>query len=539
MPAVADRDEGRPPSLPAAARAEVWLLALCTLAWLALGFLAPSLFLSSGHTLEANGRWLASKTTLARAVMGAQSFVGTGQALAGGHLDLGAWHGFQEVFWYQPLDLERLDFDLWLPTASHLSVLFACVESEGCAGFRLSAKRGLPSLFVWVDPAGGFLERRPLDLDLAANRWHRVSVEIEGGAARLAVGDERLGPFAAPRRGPGSFGFRGSLAGGVVDGIVALAADGTSVSEDFDAAPRAAGLRALAAAALVALGLAVFALLVVGVRLEARLAAQYTLMVSATLLVLVVLLLAALRLREARYPAADAELVAAEDEQREATAAHIRSEIRRRYGSTPRPGTTRVLLVGSSQTWGAGASRPEETWARILEQRLNAAVPPGRRVECIEAGISATRARDLAPWLEEEWLALAPDVVVINLSSNDADLSRFVPPLERMTAAARAAGAEVLLMQEANARAPANTHLRLRHQAMAEVGARHGASILDMHGYLLSVEERGFLWWDKVHLTSFGQRLLAERLAAELVPLLTASGPAELAEMLAALRRRP
>jgi hypothetical protein len=46
------------------------------------------------------------------------------------------------------------------------------------------------------------------------------------------------------------------------------------------------------------------------------------------------------------------------------------------------------------------------------------------------------------------------------------------------------------------------------------------APIVDMQAYLAQNEDRGFLWWDSVHLTSFGQRLFAERLLPELVAVL-------------------
>ena len=50
------------------------------------------------NTLENNGRWYSQKADLEMGVMGAQDFMVTQRGLAGGRMDLGAWHGYQEVF---------------------------------------------------------------------------------------------------------------------------------------------------------------------------------------------------------------------------------------------------------------------------------------------------------------------------------------------------------------------------------------------------------------------------------------------------------
>jgi hypothetical protein len=47
-----------------------------------------------------------------------------------------------------------------------------------------------------------------------------------------------------------------------------------------------------------------------------------------------------------------------------------------------------------------------------------------------------------------------------------------------------------------------------------------GAPTIDMDVWLALEHDRGFLWWDAVHLTSAGQELMAEELARRLPPLL-------------------
>ena len=44
----------------------------------------------------------------------------------------------------------------------------------------------------------------------------------------------------------------------------------------------------------------------------------------------------------------------------------------------PPPGVRRIVVLGTSQTWGSGAARPEDVWVPRLEALLNAAARPRR-----------------------------------------------------------------------------------------------------------------------------------------------------------------
>ena len=52
------------------------------------------------------------------------------------------------------------------------------------------------------------------------------------------------------------------------------------------------------------------------------------------------------------------------------------------------------------------------------------------------------------------------------------------------------------------------------------MAADHEVPVIDLHGYLVERKDAGFIWWDFVHLTTFGQRLVADKLADDLPPLL-------------------
>ena len=63
-----------------------------------------------------------------------------------------------------------------------------------------------------------------------------------------------------------------------------------------------------------------------------------------------------------------------------------------------------------------------------------------------------------------------------------------------------------------------------RPQWIAADDNRFGVPVLDLHGHLSAPEvvDSGFLWWDYVHLSSYGHRRAAEWLAPQLLPELRA-----------------
>jgi hypothetical protein len=94
--------------------------------------------------------------------------------------------------------------------------------------------------------------------------------------------------------------------------------------------------------------------------------------------------------------------------------------MRRRAADTEQAkpaGTTRILLLGDSFTFGVGV-RDADTFARGMETRLGATA--GRRIEVLNTGVQGYNTRDEVLYLENEWLAFEPDVVLVIFYLNDA-----------------------------------------------------------------------------------------------------------------------
>jgi hypothetical protein len=127
-------------------------------------------------------------------------------------------------------------------------------------------------------------------------------------------------------------------------------------------------------------------------------------------------------------------------------------------------------------------------------------------------------------------LALRPDAVVINLSSNDsvrvngssadAGAGTFAASLNAFADLNASKGIRTIFMLEPNSMERRLERLGENHRVMREIAHARGVPVIEVQDYLNENSDRGFLWWDEVHLTSFGLRLTAERVATELERIL-------------------
>ena len=201
----------------------------------------------------------------------------------------------------------------------------------------------------------------------------------------------------------------------------------------------------------------------------------------------------------------------------------LAAELRRKYGYPPGDSVYRILFLGSSQTWGAGATRENDVWVRQLERMLNND-DLRLRVECVNAGVSGLLSPQVLA-VARDLRALSPQAAVIDLSNNDVDTAVFRANVDSMVTILTASGIATVLLLEPNSpeRRASDSHhgdLAGKHRIMAEVGNAHGVPVIDLHQYLASKNRTGFLWWDFVHLSTYGQRLVAEKLRSTLPALL-------------------
>jgi len=183
--------------------------------------------------------------------------------------------------------------------------------------------------------------------------------------------------------------------------------------------------------------------------------------------------------------------------------------------------TIRVAFLGTSQTWGSGAERISETFVarchRLLAQALG-----DISVETYNFSISGSNSTELLTKYAELWRFSGPDLLVINLSTNDGKSHTLTANLRTVAHLARAAGGRVVFLLEPNAAEVDHRGLQEKHSAIQRLGQELHVPVWNLDGYMSSdpVYDSGIMWWDKVHLTSYGHDVVAEWLAPQMLAMI-------------------
>ncbi len=468
------------------------------------------------HTLANNPDWTSVKPTLERSVIGSVAYTRTPIALANERLNTGPWHGFQQVMLARPVAPGTIRFSAEIPSGSHLDVLYGDAQ-----GIRLSHSEAYRSVHFRTD-GHRFTETSPLALPDWPDGPVSIALRFDPSGVALHIGEREAArlPHAAP--GPWPFGFRGGIHALYIDDVVISGADGAVVfSEDFS--PRTHWLESTAwAFALLGLFAGLLALLLAR-RRRARVVIYASAIVLALLPVGVTGWLADRLVLQGFHGYStflfkfQRPFVIGEAKLEEVDA--IWERLRREAEDLSQPDAHRIMVIGSSQTWGAGASRSEDHMVSYMEGHL-AELGLDRPTVCWSAGVNGRRAEELFDAYRDEWIRWRPKIVLINLGNNDTDAVHFAAQLERIVAMNREQGIRTAFVLEANAPGSPRATLAANHAAMRELAAKHSVPFFDLHGHIHAHHESGFVWWDFVHMTDHGQRMAGRFLAEQLVKLL-------------------
>ena len=183
--------------------------------------------------------------------------------------------------------------------------------------------------------------------------------------------------------------------------------------------------------------------------------------------------------------------------------------------------TIRVAFLGTSQTWGSGAERISETFVARCHGLLAQALGD-ISVETYNFSISGSNSTELLTKYAESWRFSGPDLLVINLSTNDGKSHTLTANLRTLAHLARAAGGRVVFLLEPNAAEVDHRGLQEKHSAIQRLGQELHVPVWNLDGYMSSdpVYDSGIMWWDKVHLTSYGHGVVAEWLAPQMLAMI-------------------
>jgi lysophospholipase L1-like esterase len=453
------------------------------------------------HTLQSNGEWRSTKTTLEKGVMGAWSFMLSHRALAYNALDLSSWHGYQEVFCTRSFSANRMDFDFLLAEDAALVCYFG-MQNDTFHAIRISNHPDFPSAYLTIHH-GAFLNKVPVKMPDLGDGWNTLSLVKEGDALRLFVNDDSTRTINLPvRTEMNLIGFRGYETPACIDNVEIRDEQNRMIfSESFSRGMPHWPLLLLA----MLLGNLFFYLLA-----DLR---RFLLILTANVAVLVVGLVLWYQIfGQKSYPrewmifwSNVTTTIATEDE-----------VVERLPGEAADTSGLMVMFLGSSQTWGAGASKGEFTFVNRFQELASREF--NRPIHAMNAGISGVNSDVILDHYSKEWIHLKPDVCVVNISLNDAGNPRFRSNLEEIIRLNRAAGIRTLFIPEPLERFQ-KEHAH-NQQMMKEVALQSGIQVAELSAALQKHQDEGFLFWDLVHLTDFGQLIFARALVEGFAPML-------------------
>jgi lysophospholipase L1-like esterase len=174
----------------------------------------------------------------------------------------------------------------------------------------------------------------------------------------------------------------------------------------------------------------------------------------------------------------------------------------------------RIWFVGSSQTWGAGVYRDEDTFVSLLEKEINKTF----NLDFINGGIAGTKTTDYLPIYKEHFNSIKPDIALINFSHNDDNTEKFIENLREFVKFNTEHKVLTIFSIE-----PVEIEFltpNKNQEAMRNLAKELNVPMIDMHTKMLPHYDDGFLWWDRIHFTSFGNALFANEMLEPLKNIL-------------------
>ncbi len=468
------------------------------------------------NTLYQNGQWMPTKVSFKKNLEGGLDFYFSRTALAQGHLNLSCWHGYQEVVYKKGITPGEIDFDFKLSENAYIVFEFN-KDANQFSGIRLSLDKRFKNLYFISSDEGEFKYTKELNApNVKKNTWNHAKIIFNHGAVLVYLNGQFIATIEIALLQQQHIAFRGGLKTALVDDVVIYELNSNYViKEKFSHDNFFVFFDILGVIFL----LNVIAGDILYIFLKNIPKHSFFLLITGNFVVSIllsaILLLDFFYVSGRYYPLARNQAI--RELEREyyfrKEPGYILSKIKERYSDENPKNNIRVLFIGSSQTWGEGARNETETWVNRIEEKLNSSAILKGHFECINAGIPGAASSGLLDIYIKNWIFLEPKMVVINLSSNDNDPDQFAEVLRRFVNLNISKGIKTIFVLEANSIEERLWGLPILHRVMRQVGQETGVTVLDLHGYLVQNYDKGFLWWDSVHLTSFGQKLAADFLA--------------------------
>lgn len=477
-----------------------------------------------------NPRWTSKKTVLEKGVQSALGYVLFPNTLTGNRLNLSSWRGYNEVHSDKYSDIVEIRFEFSLTSGAYLDFLYSISKDSLSRGIRLSRSEKTTNIHYVADKYGEFLEVEELPKErLSDRKSFNAVMKKEAGLRTFYIDGKKI--YSSPSEVDYEYeriGFRGGFHPVFVEYVKVIGPEGEILLEE-DFFNRKVFMKAfiLVFLSFILINLVILSgTLLKEVSFKKGAVRHIIFNYSSALSCMVFFLFASGILAD--YPVSDGLIdheSFVEEKFPDYWAGECISVNKNLLSKLEDTGKYRVLLMGGSQTWGEGALYRDADMASYLEKELNSRVL-SREFLVLNAavrGYELSRIFDLYTYgfylgSTDYIREYSPELLLLNVSNNDLNTEEFRSNLELLIDTARHDNVSILLSVEALSSSVRPQRYLVNNRAVvAEKSEKYGLPLADLNSFLYGKYESGFLWWDKVHLTSYGQYLAAAFLAENII----------------------
>jgi lysophospholipase L1-like esterase len=485
----------------------VWICILFIIIW--------NSFAIKYNTPEHNDLWSSTKTRLEKSIMGSWSFYKGTQAFANNTLHLDAFFGFQEMVTKREFRPSEISFRTLLTKDAYVYVEYGRKDATFLA-YRISVNPLFPSAIIFSKTNGEFFTRKNFNTSLLSDKWYQIKIKFipHHQQTELYINDIFIISMLC-QDNQGSVGFRSGSRSSLIDDVVVKGDGGKLVfKDDFSYRDQQIFNQLL----IVLLCLLIFWEFIRFVIRKFTKVALFNLLIFQIILVLISLVVFVMSDYVAdKYPQIKGLFSIYWNKKEDDWKAKEIGVVNKKLYSLPPKDTFRVLFVGSSQTWGAGATVENDTFVAQAEQMINIeSQGKSKAYELVNAGVSGLVSDEILDFYKNSWKhKLNPDLLVINLATNDKDNPKFENNLRQLITLNQR-DSKTMLVLEANSMELEPGEIK-NHIIMKRLGKEFQIPVIDLHTYLKTKNDTGIIWWDNVHLTTYGQMLAANLLSNKML----------------------
>ena len=188
-------------------------------------------------------------------------------------------------------------------------------------------------------------------------------------------------------------------------------------------------------------------------------------------------------------------------------------------GDSKKANEFRLGFLGTSQTYGKGASHMEQTLAAQVHKNM-AQKETQREFKTYNFSEAGSTSSELFGLFKNKIEQSHLDVLLINLGFNDSDPELFKKNILMFKKHFSSLGIQTYFLTEPTSEPSPTLSHRFNLLVLRDLALEKKIELWDLAQYMESEKDSGLLWWDIVHLTSLGQKRAAAWLTQKLSPLI-------------------